>query len=551
MQVILKPLFSRLNTLESCPLDCQDSCQIKQIKALSGESCPLSVHQVQTYAEVKQGDADVIFSTAVTGDGKSLAAYLPALRDPRFRIMGLYPTIELVEDQTRSQQGWHKTFELDAAERIDCLFGEELSQRVQQAGKSSKYTELLKTIELKPIILTNPDIFHLMTHGQYRTPQYNNLRLPMMLADFPDLWVFDEFHIFGPHQETAVLNSMIMIRQTQQNRRPRRFLFTSATPKQNFIAQLQQAGLKTQVIAGSYTSEDISGYRQILQSIELDFVTLGDGGVIDWLTENVTLIRELLETERQGRGLIILNSVAQAGQAVKLLSELLPMVQVQEISGRVDRQGRSQTQAALQNSEQPVLVVGTSAVDVGVDFDIHLLIFEGSDSATVIQRLGRLGRHAGFTQYKAFLLISGRTPWVMATLEEQLQAESTIDRHDLMAAIDEAFTAPKEFERYRDQWGVLQAQGMLAQFRTQESGEITKPIRQRMTADLQKVYGEKFEQVAYCRLKELDKSVVSAVQDELIRFRGSSSLQAAVWDGDRFYTSDLLRLLPYTQVHII
>jgi len=56
-----------------------------------------------------------------------------------------------------------------------------------------------------------------------------------------------------------------------------------------------------------------------------------------------------------------------------------------------------------------VLVVGTSAVDVGVDFRIHLLIFEAGDSAIFVQRLGRLGRHSGFSTYKAFVLLSGRT----------------------------------------------------------------------------------------------------------------------------------------------
>jgi len=33
----------------------------------------------------------------------------------------------------------------------------------------------------------------------------------------------------------------------------------------------------------------------------------------------------------------------------------------------------------------PMLVIGTSAVDVGVDFRIHLLIFEAGDSAIFVQ----------------------------------------------------------------------------------------------------------------------------------------------------------------------
>jgi CRISPR-associated endonuclease/helicase Cas3 len=91
---------------------------------------------------------------------------------------------------------------------------------------------------------------------------------------------------------------------------------------------------------------------------------------------------------------------------------------------------------------RPVLVIGTSAVDVGVDFKINLLIFESSDAATIIQRLGRLGRHPGFSIYYAFILISGRTPWFMARLKEYLEPDQEIERSQLQEAITNAFDAP-------------------------------------------------------------------------------------------------------------
>jgi len=45
--------------------------------------------------------------------------------------------------------------------------------------------------------------------------------------------------------------------------------------------------------------------------------------------------------------------------------------------------------------------------------------------------------------------------------------------------------------------------------------------------------------------------VGKAIQTEILRFRGGSTLQAAVWDEQRFYTYDLLRLLPYATVEIL
>ena len=563
MKVLLKPLYSQLNPgVGHCALGCQEVCRVSAQSSLcppQDSTCPLSKHQAETCAIVQSGEADVIFNTAATGDGKSLAAYLPGLLDRKFRIVGLYPTIELVEDQDRSHrdaqdkdgqviQGWHSMFGLNAEKRIDRLYGEELSRRVQ-AGDSNRVQELRKAIEQKPLILTNPDIFHLIIHHQYQAPAYENALVPLLMAKFPDLWVFDEFHIFGAHQEAAVLNSLSFIRRSQQ--RKRRFLFTSATPKPKFIEQLKAAGFNTVAISGNYTDTPTPGYRSILQPIALEFVPLKQQTVLEWLNQHHAEIAAALGNEKLGRGLIILNSVAQAGCAVALLTELLPNVDVREISGRMDRASRQETQDKLKHSDRPVLVVGTSAVDVGVDFKIHLLIFESSDSATVIQRLGRLGRHPGFNHYQAIVFLPEQAPWILAQLEKDLSENATIDRSTLRDAIVNAFDQPKEYERYRKEWGALQAQGMLWRMSI-DKGKVVADLRDRILDDLQPVYGEKQLETARKRWLCMGNTPVGkATQAELLRFRGSTTLQAAVWEGDRFYLYDLLRLLPYTWVEVM
>ena len=548
MKVFLDPLYSKLNPgVGSCPLGCELICQVREqapnLRPPPGCTCPLSSHQVQTYIQVTQGEADIIFNKSATGDGKSLGASLPSLLDPSFRFMGNYPTIELVEDQTQQQNYYHSLFNLDAQERIDRLFGEELSRRVKEA-ESNRFQELLLAIQQKPILLSNPDIFHLITYFQYRDSAYDNALLPLMLAQWPDLWVFDEFHIFGPHQEAAVLNSLTLIRRTQQQ--SRRFLFTSATPKPDFIEQLKQADFKVAEVEGVYANVDTPGYRPILQSVELEFVELKDTDALSWLTDMAPQIQEILEAESLGRGLIILNSVALAGRVTRQLQELLPGVIVREISGRIDRLSRQEIQAALKDATQPVLVVGTSAVDVGVDFRIHLLIFESSDSATVVQRLGRLGRHPGFSTYKAFVLVPGHTPWVMARLQEKLESRQTVERSLLQDAIAYAFDPPQEFQEYRNRWGALQAQGMFSHM-----GKVMQSVRERMTEDLQRVYSQNLESARKQWYKLGNDTVGKEVQKELLRFRGGSTLQAAVWDNTHFYTYDLLRLLPYATVEVI
>ena len=244
MKIKLKPLYSKLNSgVRGCPVGCQSTCKVKPYLTCDVK-CPLSTHQVETYQQITQSDADIIFNTSATGDGKSLAAYLPGLLDSQFRTMGLYPTIELVEDQTKQQQEYHIHFDRNPSYRIDRLYGIELSRRVKEQDS--------------------------------------------------------------------------------------------------------------------------------------------------------------------------------------------------------DRHEKENTRQELANSDRPVLVVRTSAVDVGVDFKIHLLICEGSDSATVIQRLGRLGRHAGFNSYQAYVLIANRTPWIMSLLEEEIK-ESIITREQLTKAIEIAFNPPQQF----------------------------------------------------------------------------------------------------------
>ena len=55
-------------------------------------------HQAETWEAFNDANVDVIFNTAMTGDGKSLAAYLPVFKDGKAAI-AMYPTNELIQDQ--------------------------------------------------------------------------------------------------------------------------------------------------------------------------------------------------------------------------------------------------------------------------------------------------------------------------------------------------------------------------------------------------------------------------------------------------------------------
>ena len=590
MKISLLPLYSKLNGgVGACALGCLQFCKVKQQAPNFGEGnhCPLSSHQAETYAAIFR-DANkpkIIFNTASTGDGKSLAAYLPGLLNPKFRTIGLYPTIELVKDQERQIKNYYQLFNLTPLTRIDSLYGAELARRVEatkEEGKPSRKSEQLRrSIIQKRIILTNPDIFHLIAHLRYQDITVAHDQLVNDLAQFPNLYVADEFPIFGVHQETAIINSLLLIRHSRETARPLRFLFTSATPKDEFIDQLKKLeteNLLIEKIQSDYISEDRTqappGYRQICQSVDLDFVHLEKNqDSFDWVQENTNLIRKILDDEKQrsGRGVIILNSMAVVRRVVSQLERDLKNdnIIVKEVSGIVDDRDREETRNLLKTANQPVLIVGTSAVDVGVDFEINLLIFESGNSATFTQRLGRLGRHGGFDNYQAFALIPNWMNWIIKKLGDKLEEGQKVDRIIFREEIIQyAFDPPREFEQYRHYWGALQSQGMLItlsganikrknQKKEQEEREereaVTQKIRDRMTEDLRKLYGDQLDRKAKhwnCLNKD---DTGKAIQDQLLSFRGSSSLQAAVWDENKsgFYTYDLLRLLPHVEVEVI
>ena len=58
-------------------------------------------HQVETLEAFNDPDVDVVFNTAMTGDGKSLAAYLPAFRNANLSLLCIL-RMNLIQDQYSS-----------------------------------------------------------------------------------------------------------------------------------------------------------------------------------------------------------------------------------------------------------------------------------------------------------------------------------------------------------------------------------------------------------------------------------------------------------------
>jgi CRISPR-associated endonuclease/helicase Cas3 len=455
-QVTLKAVYSRL---------------APDAQAIGGRR--LSKHQAETYRLLNDPQLDAIFNGALTGDGKSLAACLPALLDDR-PTMGLYPTNELGRDQER--QVSHYVSHLSLArhkQRVVRLNADELTEQAT-AHDVTRQTELLRRLDDCEILLTNPDIYHLILNGYYlrRSDVFHKVLDPL-IKNF-GLTVFDEFHIFSAPRIVSVVNSMLLARRTHGTAR-HKFLFLSATPSNQMLQNLERAGLRYAVVNGEYRhafagdSSSISPdeyrpdeYRRITEQVALSFdaIQRPDKTAEMWLIEHVeAAIISFFRRHPGSRGAVILNSIGAVKRCfMKLKAVLEPLgISVGENTG-------FSTESERRDSLTKDLLIGTSTIDVGVDFQINLLIFEATDAGNFIQRLGRhkgydneRGERIEFTAFQAYALVPR---FIHERLFEQPDEAGAVrlrdgdgyDREAFFNVLRDAYPPINDFKLYAGRW---------------------------------------------------------------------------------------------------
>jgi CRISPR-associated endonuclease/helicase Cas3 len=233
--------------------------------------------------------------------------------------------------------------------------------------------------------------------------------------------------------------------------------------------------------------------------------------------------------------------VVEARRIARLLRERLPGLHVGENTGLTDDERR---RAAMANAQ---LIVGTSTIDVGVDFNISLLIFEAPDAGAFLQRLGRLGRvrrdEPPYAHYEAHALFSGKTPWiyenfVRALAERGVGEGAAVERPTVLRdAVNAAFPATTDFRRYLRRWGTLRAAHIVATLEQPHLGGAYAELATRLRAHYQRAFGLTDIGKAIGRYwhlargaNEVGSPACTAILDEVLTFRGSSPFQAGVWD---------------------
>lgn len=485
----------------------------------------LSWHQEATKEAIADPNIDIVINTAVTGDGKSYAAFGAY---PDGGVLAMYPTNELVRDQERQLYKYytHPSF------RIRRLTGADLEDWANAAtlSKADTICELADS----DVLLTNPDLFYYLHQGNYLEKSDNRLSLWHQIDRNFKALIFDEFHLLDPPQVSGILSTIILMRCVGIEHK---YIFLSATPNPYLIDYLEQSGLKYKIIdpvaKGAYATIPGARWRPIAKPTELYLVSDRSGSSRcsgeSWIEANKKTIANFFHRYPNSKGAIILNSIASVRRVKRMLESYLPNLKITENSSIVPR-------ASARKAIEGDLIVGTSCLDVGIDFKINFLIFEGQDAPSFSQRLGRLGRHSGFPFYKAIAVVP---KYLIARIAMALggswQADNIeCDRISLSRAISREHRQINNLSFYYKTWSPVQALLIGRQLlHPHNKGKYHKSFKD-YEGKCEQLYGMKFNRAkAIClEWKEIatQKRSSNLAIAQAKSFRGDSTFNSAAID---------------------
>ena len=375
-------------------------------------------HQAAMYNEWKNYTGFLLVTK--TGSGKTRATALPVLKNHESAVF-VYPTNALIQDQSRAIQQLMDdegiTYRERTPETANEKVGTEEYEIVQISaptlaafakawgmGDKQKGAALIRLIQQdkRKIVLINPDILYLLYSLRYPGSQE-------VLSHFQayKTIVFDEFHLYNG---VELAHALFLIFLAQRMDAFQRVVLLSATPNEEIKTYLDRLLSPFVIDADVTVPQPICGERMVTHDVELnalpvpvatDVTSTAQSKVIELQNELYQLQTENQEANNTGDYVpcvVILNSVVNAIALEDALVEAgIPRTEIAPIRGLSARSSR--------DVRGRMLVIGTAAIEVGIDFKTDYLIFEAGNQASFMQRFGRLGRHS---IGQAFLLATPR-----------------------------------------------------------------------------------------------------------------------------------------------
>jgi len=474
---------------------------------------PIYAHQAATIDTYESGK-NILLCTK-TGSGKTAAALFPLIKNKHSAIF-VYPTNALIKNQliniyktltkilNKKVHILNKSL-IDTSDIESSTLSESdisvhvINREVLEAeGYSEKRGEIIQAIlydlSKQTIILTNPDTLFAILALAYG----EHLNIVRALWNYRTI-VIDEFHMYYGVQ----LANIIFMLKFAEKIIPNAFqmkIFLSATSKED-LAQLLTDLFEVVSPTTNGIYEEMEAYPA-LQPVRLNPLLLVEdlpiGGVMRIIKDIEENIRKLRGENKNNKEyvpcVIIVNSVIDAIHIEEEIRGTCPDLKLSPYRGLMSKFERK--------IEDAHVVIGTNAIEVGIDFQCSFLIFEAGDASSFLQRFGRIGRHK----------IEGHTPTAYAFLPrhvyESLSERKTITRDNFENLINEYYDIyPSYSDFVASDYGMIQAHVFTKKLqkllgRNREVPEKAKELMSSYILELYKIFN-----IAEIRRKRIERKL--------------------------------------------
>lgn len=425
---------------------------------------PIYVHQAATIDTYDNGK-NILLCTK-TGSGKTAAALFPLIKN-RHSAIFVYPTNALIKNQliniyktltkilNRKVYILNKSL-IDTSNIESSSLSESdisihvINREVLEAEGYSHRGEVIQSIlhdsARQTIVLTNPDTLFAIFSLSYR----EHLNVIRALERYKTI-VIDEFHMYYGVQLANIIFMLKFAEKLIPNAFQRK-IFLSATSKEDLENLLVDLfNVESPNTTEKY--EDVEPYPA-LQPVLLKHLLLVDelsiSTIVNIIKEIKGDIKRLREAHEKNREyvpcVIIVNSVVDAIHLEEEIVNSYPDLIVSPYRGLMSKFERKIVDAHI--------VIGTNAIEVGIDFQCSFLIFDAGDASSFLQRFGRIGRHK----------IEGCTPTAYAFLPKhvyeslnELKSEK-ISRDDFEELINTHYDIYSSYSGFvASDYGMIQA----------------------------------------------------------------------------------------------
>jgi len=480
-------------------------------------------HQLKSYFFLtsRSNLPKIVFNTCGTGLGKTYSAALPLLELNDAYSVFIYPTNALIDDQYSTLTTLIKKLVINKQTVLKATARELVKySKTRQIDRRELLEDFLSsTYSNLRILVTNPDLFYIALGLRFSKRYAAKISIPL-IQRFNNV-IFDEFHLYNWKQLSNILFFMRVIAKFSEKQS--NFVFLSATPSSEFLYEVRRIfnDAEIKIITENENIDCKKTPYKVVADVTLEIHKYDN--ITYWFKSNINYIRNLikknldiLENDSESKIVIILNSVHSAQRVKKFLEDSLKDLPVTIGAWH----GMNRYTRTIEKDSN--IIIGTSAIEVGIDFKAIVLIFEADNAASFIQRFGRVGRVANKPEwtnldFKAIALIP---TYVYNYIKRVLNGKGEVSRDGLSRIVYDAFEERTKFKRFKDKYAPIEHYGI-------SLGYVSNTYNPRDREELQKI----FEQIIYdvhpnvdlMEVKDLfdQYSRVDGLLDELYQFRGS------------------------------